>query len=569
MVCVFSARRYVLKKWMKLMILLIVFLVFTPVNTYAKSNEIHKNVYQNVSIQINTRRTVTGLQYSKKIFSVKKLSPKKYSITPKKIGVYSVVLKTKQKSYNYVLNVRRKTVTKSKTVYIGSSVNIKLNNVRKIKKSNSNVLLKKTKSNTYKITGKKSGNVTVKFVTKLCDYVYNIHVKSKRTMSSESLKSYMNKKNPRRIVFTNKVNKKATRSIFEHGKYVFVWMKGDTLYVSTNGHGKVICDDATFLFASLKNTEYIDVSYLDTSRCSDFIGMFSNSGKLKEIVGLRKLNTINATCFDDMFALCKSLKLIDVSGWRTGSVRSMDSVFDGCENLETIKGLETWNTKNVRTMDCMFSYGVSYSSAGKLRNINLSTWNVSNVITMDDMFYGQGSLEHLDVSRWNPRKLESADHMFCRCVLLKELDVSKWDVSNLKDFNAMFHSCQSLKQIDVSQWNTRSAIYMCQMFETCTSLTNIDVSGFYTEHVLGYGDMFKDCYGLTELDLTSFSSKGVPSGKCIQGEYQYFRCCSGFETMFQNSKNLKHIYVNKKWSIAGKPAEDIFKGCGTNRFEVR
>lgn len=544
-------------------------MVVAPVNTYAKPREMYKDVYQNVSTTVNIANNVTGLQYNKKIFSVKKLSPKKYSITPKKIGAYSIVLKTKQKSYYYVLNVRRKTVTKSKTVYAGSSVNIKLNNVRKIKKSNSHVSVKRTKSSTYKITGRKSGDVTVKFVTKLCDYVYNIHVKSKRTMSSESLKSYINKKNPRRIVFTNKVNKKAVRSISKNGKCVFAWMKGDTLYVSTNGHGKVICDDATFLFASLKNTEYIDVSYFDTSRCRDFTGMFSDSRKLKEIVGLSKLNTGNATCFDDMFALCKSLKSIDVSGWRTGSVRSMDSVFDGCDDLETITGLETWNTKNVRTIDCMFSYGVSYSSAGKLKNINLSTWNVSNVTTMDDMFYGQGSLVHLDVSRWNTKKLKSADHMFCRCVSLKELDVSKWDVSNLKDFNAMFHSCQSLKQIDVSRWNTRSAIYMCQMFEMCTSLTNIDVSGFHTEHVLGYGDMFKDCYNLIELDLTSFSSKGVPSGKCIQGEYQYFRCCSGFETMFQNSKNLQHIYVNKNWSIAGKPAEDIFKGCGTNSFEVR
>ena len=569
MVCVFSARRYALKKWIKLMVLLMIFTVIAPVNTYAKSNEIHKNVYQNVSTTVNVANNVTGLQYSKKIFSVKQLSPKKYHIIPKKVGVYSIVLKTKQKSYKYVLNVRRKTVTKSKTVYAGSSANIKLNNVRKIRKLNSNVSVKKVKSNIYKITGKKSGDGTVKFVTKQCDYAYNIHVKSKRTMSSESLKLYINKKNLRRIIFTNEVNKKATHSISENGKHVFAWTKGDTLYVSTNGHGKVICDDATFLFASLKSTEYIDVSYLDTSRCRDFIGMFSDSRKLKEIVGLSKLNTGNATCFDDMFALCKSLKSLNVSGWRTGRVRSMDSVFDGCENLETITGLETWNTKNVRTMDCMFSYGVSYSSAGKLKNINLSTWNVSNVTTMDDMFYGQGSLVHLDVSRWNPRKLESADHMFCRCVSLKELDVSKWDVSNLKDFNAMFHSCQSLKQIDVSRWNTRSAIYMCQMFEMCASITNIDVSGFHTEHVLGYGDMFKDCYNLTELDLTAFSSKGVPSGKCIQGEYQYFRCCSGFETMFQNSKNLQHIYVNKNWSIAGKPAEDIFKGCGTNSFEVR
>ena len=98
----------------------------------------------------------------------------------------------------------------------------------------------------------------------------------------------------------------------------------------------------------------------------------------------------------------------------------------------------------------------------------------------------------------------------------------------------------------------------------CISLKEINVSNFNTTNVIGYGEMFKDCISLQELNLVSFSSNKVPLGKCIEGKNKYFRCCTGFESMFKNCKNLKSIYVNSTWDISNKPNEEIFTNCGTN-----
>lgn len=96
-------------------------------------------------------------------------------------------------------------------------------------------------------------------------------------------------------------------------------------------------------------------------------------------------------------------------------------MFYCCKQLETIRGLETWNTGNVWNMSCMFSYGISYSHDGPLKNINLSNLNVSNVRDMSDMFYGCGSLKYIDVSKWDVSNLRTADHMFCQCISLENL----------------------------------------------------------------------------------------------------------------------------------------------------
>lgn len=343
-------------------------------------------------------------------------------------------------------------------------------------------------------------------------------------------------------------------------------MDKDTLYIGSKHGAYVDCYDASFLFFDLPNIEYIDVTYLNTAPSQSAESMFGSCPRLKEIKGLNTLNFSNVRNMSGMFAACYELQELDVTGWNTSKVRTMSYMFYCCKQLETIRGLETWNTGNVWNMSCMFSYGISYSHDGPLKNINLSNLNVSNVRDMSDMFYGCGSLKYIDVSKWDVSNLRTADHMFCQCISLEKLDVSNWNVENVNNFNAMFHSCRLLKYIDVSKWNTRSAIYMCQMFEACSSLIKIDVSHFITNKVIGFGEMFKDCIFLQELDLTSFCTEAVPNGAAQKGTGDYARCSTGFDGMFRNSRNLKRIYVGDKWNIENKSSEFIFLYCETNFF---
>lgn len=445
--------------------------------------------------------------------------------------------------FAWTVPAKNRVVIKNYTLYINEKRQIKINpklKIKKIKKTNPKLDIKKQKNNVIVVEPLDMDKSELTVYTNKQTYRYVFKVKERYQIENEKLEKYIKKKNPKRIIFTNKVNKKAKIKLSSSSqKSVVGWMKNDTLYISANNGGRVYCYDADSLFSNLQDVEYIDVSYLDISKCTTATYMFAFSPKLKQIKGLNRLDFSHIKNMCALFTGCKSLEELDVTGWNTERVTDMGAVFMNCYNLKTIRGLETWNTSNVRYMTSMFSYGVSYSHNGKLKNINLSTWDVSKVKDMSDMFYGCGSLEYLNVSGWNTKNLKSADHMFCQCVSLKNLDVSKWNVSKVLDFNAMFHSCSSLTYIDVSKWDTSSAIYMCQMFEMCTSLKQLDVSHFNTDKVIGFCEMFKDCRNLEELDLSSFSTKSVPAGECIRGKGEYFRCCSGMKDMFKNCSSLK------------------------------
>jgi len=49
-----------------------------------------------------------------------------------------------------------------------------------------------------------------------------------------------------------------------------------------------------------------------------------------------------------MFNNCKKLKKLDLSKWVTNSVDNIELLFNDCENLEEVIGLEGWVTTNIR-----------------------------------------------------------------------------------------------------------------------------------------------------------------------------------------------------------------------------
>ena len=101
--------------------------------------------------------------------------------------------------------------------------------------------------------------------------------------------------------------------------------------------------------------------------------------------------------------------------------------FNGCENLESIEGLEYLNTEDVTTMYGMFN--IAGRTAGKLTEIDLSSFNTSNVTNMG--------------------------YMFCNCTSVKRIYVSDgWTTSNVTSSEKMFHNCKNLVGGDGTTFNT-------------------------------------------------------------------------------------------------------------------
>jgi len=125
-----------------------------------------------------------------------------------------------------------------------------------------------------------------------------------------------------------------------------------------NYYGKKHSDGIMYegwgLFYELNNVEIIDVTGWNTENIKNMEYMFDQLKNLKEIRGIKNWNISNVLTSENMFRQCESLRTLDLSRWKPQKLRSMDSMFDGCENLTEIKGIEKWDTFTIEKKYCAF-----------------------------------------------------------------------------------------------------------------------------------------------------------------------------------------------------------------------
>ena len=137
-----------------------------------------------------------------------------------------------------------------------------------------------------------------------------------------------------------------------------------------------------------------------------------------------------------------SLTDIDVS-----ELDDLSGVFARLNKVEVID-ISGWDTSNVITMDCMFS------QCPKLKNIiGIENLDVSKSEDVSYMFYGGENLVELDLTNWNPISLENMSNMFGYCSNLKIIkNIENWQLTNIKDVRQMFYKCAKL-DVDLSNWD--------------------------------------------------------------------------------------------------------------------
>ncbi|MBR0405144.1 MAG: BspA family leucine-rich repeat surface protein [Eggerthellaceae bacterium] len=118
-----------------------------------------------------------------------------------------------------------------------------------------------------------------------------------------------------------------------------------------------------------------------------------------------------------MFNGCPSLASLDLSGWNTEKVKSMDCMFRGCSSLASIGDLSGWNTEKVSNMGQMFR------GCSSLTSLDLSSWNTGNVWNMGRMFYGCSQLASLDLSGWDTGSVTDMGGMFDGCTSVEALAI--------------------------------------------------------------------------------------------------------------------------------------------------
>ena len=254
------------------------------------------------------------------------------------------------------------------------------------------------------------------------------------------------------------------------------------------------------------------ISNWNTAAVTEMNNMF-NSCKALTSLDLSSWNTAAVTEMGRMFYNCLALTTLDLSGWNTAAVTFMEGMFSLCSNLTTIEGISNWNTAEVTNMSVMFH------KCSSLTSLDLSGWDTDKVETINDgtngMFSYCSNLTSLNLTGWNMGNITDMRYMFFKCSSLTTLEgISGWDVSNVTDMHSMFYSCSSLGSLDLSGWNTSEVTRMNAMFYGCSNLATIYAGKEWnTENVTSSGGMFENCTSLVGGMSTTYDADHV------DGEY--------------------------------------------------
>ena len=263
--------------------------------------------------------------------------------------------------------------------------------------------------------------------------------------------------------------------------------------------------DMEGLFQNCITLEYIDLSNFDTSNVTNMAFMFNHCNRLKEIKGLDRFITSKATTMEGMFQSCFKLEFIDVSSFDTSNVEIMNFMFVDCFKLKGIKGINKLNTKKVTNMTGMFENCLS------LKYLNLENFDTSNVTNMSYMFNKCKKLKEIKgMNKFNTINLTTTYAMFQFCTEIEKIDLSGFDTSNVTNMSYMFNKCKKLKEIKgLNTFITKNVKDMARMFNECSELENLVLTSFETPNVTNFSSMFNKCNNLKYLNLLNFEINGT------------------------------------------------------------
>ena len=231
------------------------------------------------------------------------------------------------------------------------------------------------------------------------------------------------------------------------------------------------------MFKDDSSLKTLDLTKFNPSKASDFSYMFYHCTALSSVGDLSKWAGSNATSVSHMFDGDSSLKTLDLSNFALKKVQYFSSMFQGCSELTTITGMNSWDVSSAIYMDNMFAGCTALTSVG-----DLSKWTGSNATNVSSMFDGDIALKSLDLTNFNPSKSTSFSGMFSNCKALKNMgNLSKWTGSNATNVTYMFNGCDALESLDLTNFNPSQATNLSAMFSYCGSLK--DLSSINSWHI--------------------------------------------------------------------------------------
>ena len=169
--------------------------------------------------------------------------------------------------------------------------------------------------------------------------------------------------------------------------------------------------------------------------------LFRGLVNLTSIEGLEHVNTKGTTSFAEMFAFCKSLRSIDLSGFDTSNATNFGKMFFACETISSLN-LSKFDTENVTYCEAMFR------SAKNLRSVNFGDkFQMYKVASFNQMFACTGFV-NLDLNFLvGSESLNNIQLMFRGCGSLQTVNLENLRSDNIYHLWSMFRNCIALKEV--------------------------------------------------------------------------------------------------------------------------
>ena len=267
-------------------------------------------------------------------------------------------------------------------------------------------------------------------------------------------------------------------------------------------------------FDDIRGVNDIEKDFLNTNEFPKKIVVKTNDIENKEILNIIKLyaNLVEEIVFENteettrlnckkLFENCKKLKKVTFNCNNILCAEDMSSMFSGCENLENINGLNSFNTVQVKNMSYLFN-------------------DCKNLKTLDS--------EKTCCLSFKTPKVNNMSHMFCNCKELANLDLAFLSTSNVTDMSYMFSGCENLQKINIGNFTTPIVTDMSYMFNGCKKLQKINMENSTSKNISNMSYMFNGCNQIinSKCDFFYFINwkniKGVNAIEKLLGEQNHF-----------------------------------------------
>ena len=191
-----------------------------------------------------------------------------------------------------------------------------------------------------------------------------------------------------------------------------------------------------WMFYDCKSLKSLDLSGWDTSKVTAMNSMFSSNISNAGDMALSYLNistwdTGNVTKMNNMFHGCAQLKELDLSKWDMSKVRTTSHMFSDCFNIQFIN-FTGWNTASLTSMDAMFN------DCRGIKVLDVSDFDTGNCVEFSQIFEACHSLETIiGMNKWDTSKGIAFDEMFNQAWSLKEVDLSSFNTCSAKNYSVM------------------------------------------------------------------------------------------------------------------------------------